>query len=942
MSSACARGLCATLLTAGWLSAGAAGLLAQNTLTLHGRVRAADGKPLATAQVAVVNRETGQQRSAITSADGTYTIVGLPPGAYHVRLTLLGYRAQERDIELLVGQRASLDFELQEAAVTIAGVEVTHQREPAFEVQRNDVSTPVVTSEILNLPLNTRNTINLAAIVPGIKTFAPTAGRSLPAAGPLPDLRFWNFYLDGAEWKSFFNGNLVGIPQTGSPLPQEAMREFRVHLNPYDAQYTRGASFVISAVTQRGTDEFHGSVFGYGQTNALKALDLTQRERRTANPAAFSIPDYSRAQFGFNLRGPIRHDKLFFAVSYEGQSTDDGIAVVPGRPAFNPGIWDAFAGTFKAPTKNHTAVVRLTAPRGAAHTVDATWATRYYNSDTDFGNATSFGAIGAHNAGIKAKYWIHSVQLRDTYTPTASFLNELSLNVLSWSHNESPLEPGVTRRYPSIQFGTAGFPLVLKETHVRLIDRVTHTLGDGRHILTGGVELARVRTNSWLPSNRDGFFQFPTDTSTLPNLGRIGVGFYEPSSDEDARAITNGWSTGAYIQDQWQARRNFQLTAGLRYDAEINTLDNDFTVPWASDLTLQAIPLLQNFLNTGHRKNDLNNIGPRLAFSWDVFDSHRTFLRGGAGIMYDRITTFMAFFEKQSAGWRSYEFQNPGTTDPDSLRRIVLNGGGTTVPNINLLKTNMKTPENRQFSVGIGHQLTERVAVNVDYIHQDARHLYVQLTPNWFNTQTRHRNLTDSYGTITLYDDVGRAKFDALIGGATYDRPGLRANVALTLGWYRSQFEGLGNYNDATFLIMQPTTADERWRLVLSGIGDLPLGLRLSTVAIFAAPRPYVATFGADSNFDNNLADDFVGGKANRTIRPVAAWNNTYRTLDLRLAKSVPLGGERRISVSAEAFNVFNWDNYSGFVGRQTDALFGKKSGVFAPRQAQLGMRYAF
>jgi len=942
MSSARARGPCAMLLASGWLFAGATGLLAQNTLTLHGRVRGTDGKPLLAAQLAVLNRETGQQRSAITSAEGTYTIVGLPPGAYHVRLVLLGYRAQERDIELLVGQRASLDFELEEAAVAVAGVEVTHQREPAFEVQRNDVSTPVVSAEILNLPLNTRNTINLAAIVPGIKTFAPTAGRSLPAAGSLPDLRFWNFYLDGAEWKSFFNGNLVGIPQTGSPLPQEAMREFRVHLNPYDAQYTRGASFVISAVTQRGTNEVHGSVFGYGQSNALKALDLSQREKRTANPAAFAIPDYSRGQLGFNLRGPIRRDRLFFAVSYEGQSTNDGFNVVPLRPSYRPDNWDAYSGTFKAPTQNHTGVVRLTAPLGGAHTLDAVWAGRYYNSETNFGDQI------AHNAGIKAKYWIHSVQLRHTYTPSSGFVNEASLNVLSWSHNESPLVPGVTLLYPSITFGTSGFPLILKETHVRLIDRVTHTLGQGRHILTGGVEVARVHTNSWLPSNRDGFFRFSLDSSSLPNLGRIGVGFFDTTSAEDARAITNGWSTGAYVQDQWQARNNLQFTVGLRYDAEINTLNNGYTVPWASDPTLQAIPLLRDFLNTGHRKNDLNNIGPRLAFSWDVFANHRTFLRGGAGIMYDRITTFMAFFEKQSAGWRSYDFTNPGTTDPDSLRRIVLSGGGTTPPNINLLKTNMKTPENRQFSVGIGHQLTDRLAVNLDYIHQDARHLYVQLTPNWVDTVTKQHQLTNSYGTITLYDDVGRAKFDALIAGLTYDRPGLRLNVAGTLGSYQSEFEGLGNYNDRSFLVMQPTTADERWRLVLSGIGDLPLGLKVSAVTIFAAPRPYVATVGQDKNHDSNVADDFVNDSAHRVIRPPASWNNMYRTVDLRLAKGVAVGGDRRISVSAEVFNIFNWDNYSGFNGRQKDAAgnsltnYGKKSGVFAPRQGQLGMRYEF
>src|SRR5213082_1899329 len=190
MSSRFAHRLRAVLLAAAWLVAGAAGLLAQNTVNLQGRVTGASGAPLASAQLTVSNRETGQQRSAVTSAQGTYTIVGLPPGAYHVSLRLLGYGRQERDIQLLVGQHATLDFQLQEAAVAVEGVEVVHQREPSFEVQRNDVSALVVTNEIINLPLNSRNTINLAAIVPGLKTFAPTAGRSLPAAGSLPDVRF--------------------------------------------------------------------------------------------------------------------------------------------------------------------------------------------------------------------------------------------------------------------------------------------------------------------------------------------------------------------------------------------------------------------------------------------------------------------------------------------------------------------------------------------------------------------------------------------------------------------------------------------------------------------------------------------------------------------------------------------------------------------------------
>jgi hypothetical protein len=916
-------------------------LAAQTTVSLTGRVTAA-GRPVGDAQIAVKDRETNQVRGTRTSANGDYSVVGLQPGTYEVRVQRIGFAPAQEDVRLLVGQRATLNFALQEAAAALSGVTVTAEPRATFEAQRTDISTPVVQAEIQNLPLNTRNTLNLAAIVPGIKTYAPTAGRSLPSAGSLADLRFYNFYLDGVEWKSMFNGNLVGIPQTGSPIPQEALREFRVHLNPYDAELTRGGSYIISGVTQRGTNQMQGNAFLYFQNNDLRALDEFQRRARARDPEGYERTPYDRQQFGFNLRGPIIRDKLFFAGSYELGNTNDNIEVVPGRPAFNPGIWDQYAGTFQAPTKNHTGVLRLTSPFSEKHTGDLIYAGRYYDSET------FFGATEARQSGLSAKYSIHSVQLRDTYTPTGSIVNQASVHLLAWNHDEKPLFPGARNVYPSVNLGRNNFPLVLRERHLRAIDKLTYTLPGGRHIVNAGAEVTHVTTSSFLPTNKDGLFEYRTDTSALPFRATIGVGFFNPNTTQDAKAEATGWVAGGYLQDEWRATQDFTLTLGLRYDAEINTLANDFHDPWASDAALKAA--LPDFINEGNRKNDLNNIAPRVAFSWDVTGKDRTFLRGGWGIMNGRFPSTNAFAEVQAAGWRSYEIQNPGNATAEQLRQLVINGGVTLRPNITLVATDIKQPQTVQASIGVGQVLTEDLVLNLDYVDQLGRDLYVNYNANPLIPSTNARKINPNFGNITVWDDFGNARFRALTGSLTWDRSAnplrpMRANVAYTLGYYKAEFEGLGGYADPAQYTMQPTSGDERHRIVLSGIAPLPWGFQFSGIGIFASSHPFAVTDGRDLNNSGLTTDDWPNGQ--RVQETDGGWDDMYKTIDFRLSRNFSIG-TTRAQLSAEVFNLFNWVNWSGYSGTLNDrngnqlSSYGTPNGALAPRQAQVGIRYEF
>ncbi len=908
--------------------------LAQNTVSLEGSVKS-DGAPIAGAQITVANSGTSEIQRATTRANGEFRVIGLFPGTYTVTVRALGYKQNSDVVQIVIGQRARLEFSMEKGAAELASTAVVGERVKQVEVQRLSVSAPVMKEEIENLPLNQRGVMNLAGIAPGIKTYAPQSGRTLPSGGAAPDLRFFNVYMDGVEMKSLYNGNIVGLGQTGSPLPQEGLEQFRVYVNPYDAEYTRAGSYVISAESRRGTNEWQGSTFGFLQSQNMIARNAFQT----------AIPNYGRQQFGFNVRGPLAKDKLFSATSYELTSTNFYLDVNP-----TSGPWDAYKGSFLAPNKNHTLYERLTYVSSPNVTYDFMGSARFLDGQ---GN---FGAKVAQTGGISQAYRIYTSQLRQRYLNNAgNFVNEASLQLVSWDHQERPLNPGPQFTYPGVTFGTSGFPLILHETHSRFVDRATWNLDNmgGSHVIKAGVELSRIAAKQDFPNNKDGTFTFLQDTASLPSTASIAVGFTDPNGTSDALAAATGYTTGIYVNDEWRMRENFTLSLGIRHDAEFNTMDNDYHVPWADDAKLQAIPALANYLSTGNRKNDLNNFSPRLSFSWDPTNENKTFVRGGFGIIYDRVTSFIGFQERKNSTWRTYNFTNPGTKDPAVLRaRVIAGSSGSPAPI--LIKNDMQTPHSRQMSLGIGHQLTPAFGFNIDYVRQHMDNLYVTRNPNYLDkTVTPNaRKLTSSYGDIILWDDIGQSDYSAILVQATYQKNRTRFNFAYTAGWYEGTFDA-GNVSTAyayPFLFnQQATTGDERHRFVLSQVSPIPLGFMFSSVSTFASPRPFITTDGRDVNLDNITGDDYPGGTVStsgiRTTRPINSFANWYRTVDMRLARQLYTDGNRKVSFSAEVFNVFNWNNILSFGSTQFTtagaavASFGVPTGSYQARQGQLGMR---
>ena len=911
----------------------------QTSIQLEGTLKSASGEAIPGAQVSVTDPTTNTLRNTQSNSSGGFRVLGLQPGRYTVTVRSLGYAPASQNVELLIGQRANLVFSLEKAATELTSVMVKSEHMTNVEVQKTSVSAPVVREQIQNLPTIDRNIMTLAAITPGVKAFAPQAGRSLPSAGAVPDLRFINFYMDGIELKSLFNGNLVGIPQTGAPLPQESVQEFRVFLNPYDTEYSHAGAYVISAVSNRGTNDRKGSLFGYMQNKDMIARTVFQK----------TTPNFNRQQLGVNLSGPLRTNRLFYALNYEVTNTNNFIDVVPGRPAFNPAIWDTYSGAKKAPNRNHTAFGRLTFEQSPKSAFDAEWAIRRMAGESNFGGITS------REGGIDQKYLINVAQIRHRYLPTANSLNELSLQLVNWNHDEGQLVPGPQLNYPSLITGTATFPLKLNERHLRIINRASLTRDNwhGSHLFKAGVELSHIAADQFSPNFMQGSFRFPVDSSTVPNQATVGVGFPTTDGTADALAKASGWVTGVYLNDEWRLNPTFTLNLGLRYDAELNTLNNKFTVPWASDTAITNKAVLANYINRGDRKNDLNNFSPRISFSWDPTGMNRTFIRGGAGIIYDRVPSFIGFQEKLAASWRTYTISNPGTRDVAALRARIASGTVATTPNIVLVKNKMQAPENRQLSLGIGHQVSPDLALNADYIHQDVRHLYTRLNPNYRDVTRNARNLTPRYADIILWDDFGRAKFDALVMSLGYRRSALMSNLSYTLGFYNAEYDAVTApaYPFRETYNMQRTAGDERHRFVLSEVATLKWGLELASIATLASPRPYAATLGVDVNKNDNFTDDFLPDGSitgERTVRPDGEWKNWYRNLDIRVGKKFFEGSNLTFRLTGEVFNVFNTNNVAGFFGRQKDAAgnaisnFGTANAAFGARRAQIGTKVEF
>jgi hypothetical protein len=291
------------------------------TASISGTATDPSGGAVAGAKVEATNVGTNTPQNTVTDSAGRYTLSGLPVGTYNVQISNPGFKTVVRpSVVLAVGSSVVVDFSLPIGQITqTVSVESDVSR---VETTTSEVSTLISPEQMRDLPLNGRNFEQLITLAPGVSTVAAAlnavTGRlygmqdNYSVAGSRPTGQM--FLLDDTDIRDFWEHG-TGSGYAATSLGVEAIGEFQVLVNTYTAQFA-GNGAVVNATSRSGTNDLHGTAYEFFRNNVLDARDIIDLNPNTS--LAAGPPPFRRNQFGGDLGGPIKKDKLFFFGNYEG------------------------------------------------------------------------------------------------------------------------------------------------------------------------------------------------------------------------------------------------------------------------------------------------------------------------------------------------------------------------------------------------------------------------------------------------------------------------------------------------------------------------------------------------------------------------------------------------------------------------------------------------
>ena len=290
---------------------------------IHGTVTDESGGTVSGARVTAINTDTGLQRGTVSNAQGAYLLVELPVGHYRVEAEAQGFKKYVQEgISLDVNQQATVAVHLAVGTAT-QQIQVTSDA-PMIETTSTNLGQTVGEREILDLPLNGRAFTQLGLLQTGVVPLTPglleaggpaRAGQAYAVNGQRPESN--NFLIDGANNFDTVDGGLVLEP------PIDAIAEFRILTHTANAEFGHSTGSTTNIITRSGTNGYHGTAWEFFRNNAMDAKSFF----------ADSVEPLHRNQFGGVFGGPVKKDKTFFFLYYEGVRDTQGVTTLATVPS---------------------------------------------------------------------------------------------------------------------------------------------------------------------------------------------------------------------------------------------------------------------------------------------------------------------------------------------------------------------------------------------------------------------------------------------------------------------------------------------------------------------------------------------------------------------------------------------------------------------------------
>jgi hypothetical protein len=908
-----------------------------SSATLGGRVEDAGGAAVGGASVVVTNLDTGQSLTAASDEEGRYRFAFLPVGPYRLRAEHAGFAAFGRELVLTLGQAADLTIRL-----SVAGIEESvdvAEGAGVLEVSRAQLSETILPHEVDGLPLNGRNYLDLALLVPGasrtntgsVQRFAETsavAGTGLSFAGQ----RNLNngFIVDG------LSANDDAANLAGASFSQEVVREFQVITSGGIAEFGRASAGVVNVVTKSGTNDFRGRVYGFMRNRRLDAR----------NPLAPHKDPFTQAQYGATFGGPVRADRTFFFSNFEQTHLNNAaiITITPGSAAAvnarleRVGYGGPRLSTGVVPAGHDATNFLLRFDHQLSQSNQLT--ARYNLYDINVLNARNVGGLNALSRGTALVDHDRTLALSLVTT-----LGQGALNEARFQFTRSRLAaPANDEAGPAVNisgvagFGTATFSPTRRDADVfEALDNFTAQRGAHSHKF--GVDYLHNGLRIEFPGATRGVYTF----TSLTNFLAGGYGSFQQAFGEPSQTISNP-NVGLYVQDEWRPRADVTVNYGLRYDAQ-----------------MLPEPVM----------TDANNFAPRLgvAYAPDLLGrGRRTVLRAGFGLYFDRVPLRAVSNALQRDGSKYLVVQLAPSDEgaprfPDILP--ALPDTLPTRPNVTHIDPDINSGYSEQANIQLERELPGG-SLSVGYIHLRGLHLILSRNVNAPTLTAaealgrRAPNLgrpDPRWGNVSRYESSGDSYYDGMFVSFNVraaEWGGLRVSYTLskaldTAGnFFFSSPQDSSNLRDERGL----SDNDQRHRLTLSGVLEAPrsgarglpralAGFQLGYIFTCASATPFNVLTGNDRNADTNFND-----------RPVGVGRNTGRgfgfaSLDLRLGRRFRLTERAELEAMVEGFNVLNRANYQApnniyGTGRAPLPSFGLPTAAADPRQVQLGLRLTF